>query len=60
MDYGRKVQGKGKTFDEALRAAHDEASGGGPTSVGIRVETIEVEPGDFVQPDLVVTVSVVD
>lgn len=60
MGYGGTVQGKGQTFDEALRNAHSEASGGGPTNVRIRVESIEVEPGDLVQPAIVVTVSVVD
>ena len=62
MGYGgsETYEGRGKTFDEALRNAHDSASGGGPTSVRIRVESIEVEAGDFVQPDIVVTVSVVE
>lgn len=62
MGYGgsKTYEGKGKTFDEALRNAHGDASGGGPTNVRIRVESIEVEAGDFAQPDIVVTVSVVE
>jgi hypothetical protein len=62
MSYGSEatIQGKGQTFDEALRNAHSEASGGGPTNVRIRVDSIEVEAGDFVEPAIVVTVSVVD
>lgn len=60
MGYGATFEGKGQTFDEALRNAHSEASGGGPTNVGIRVESIEIGPGDLVQPDIVVTVSVVE
>jgi hypothetical protein len=62
MGYGNesKVQGKGQTFDEALRNAHREASPGGPTSKRIRVASIEVEPGDLVQPAIVVTATVVE
>jgi hypothetical protein len=51
------VQGKGATFDQALRNAQ-RAAGGEAIGPRVRVVDIIVEPGDFVEPPVVVTVEV--